>query len=452
MSTGLLAQKRLNKAKAGKQEAISAMEALLEEAGDNDLTAEQEEEYSSFEADVARFDAQMKQAESLLAHAANGQPKRQTTKLTGTLAGESNESEAKIVKVEEGWKKDPKCGFTSHREFFNSVINATRTGDESPQLRFLAAAGSDEQSTVHDAYGGYLLPVGLAPGVSTAPVEADPTLPFITNVPMQTQKVEINARVDKNHSTSVAGGVTMYRRAETQAATSSRMAFEQITLSTNGLFGLAYASEELLSLSPQSFVALLDSGFGEAYTAKVMAEKFSGTGVGQPVGILKAGCKIAIAKESGQAADTINGTNLMKMRAQIWRYDSAIWLANHDTLVQLMQCHIAGTNGDVFLFAPGNGVDSPDTLFGRPIYFTDWAKTLGDEGDIVLANWSEYAWATLGGQNVMRDESIHVRFLENERAFRFKVYNDGQPLWNTALTPPNSSTTRSPIVTLAARA
>jgi hypothetical protein len=50
------------------------------------------------------------------------------------------------------------------------------------------------------------------------------------------------------------------------------------------------------------------------------------------------------------------------------------------------------------------------------------------------------------------DESIHVRFLYNERTFRFVLLNAGQPWWKSALTPKHSSNTLSPFVTLAPRA
>jgi len=70
---------------------------------------------------------------------------------------------------------------------------------------------------------------------------------------MSATMVKVNARVDKNHSSSVSGGLTVTRRPETLDGTSSRMAFEQISLEAHELFGLAYASESILSDSPQSF-------------------------------------------------------------------------------------------------------------------------------------------------------------------------------------------------------
>jgi hypothetical protein len=49
-------------------------------------------------------------------------------------------------------------------------------------------------------------------------------------------------------------------------------------------------------------------------------------------------------------------------------------------------------------------------------------------------------------------ESIHVRFAQNEKAFRATTRNDGQLWWRTALTPKKGANTLSPVVTLAVRA
>lgn len=447
MSRVLKEQQAIRKLEADKQENLQLMQALLE---DGEMEAEEvDSQYDDFEKANADIDAKIAVHQKNIKRFSDWAAKVDLQKQQKPQAGHAG---GQIGRIEDQWKQDPKCGFRDHRDFFSAVMESTVTGSTSPQLNFLATAGSDEANTQHDAYGGYFIPEGLLPGVQTVPVEADPTISLVTNIPMTATKVSFNARVDKNHSTSVAGGVSMYRRAEAQTVASSRMEFEQVKFDTNGLFGISYATEEILERSPVSFAAMLDAAFGEAYTSKVMAEKFSGTGVGEPLGILNADCKIRVAKESGQAADTINATNLTKMRARIYRYSTAIWLANHDTIVQLMSCHIAGTNSDSFLFVPGNGTDKPDTLFGRPIYFTEWAKTVGDEGDITLCNWSEYGWGTYGSPRPQRAESMHVRFLNHERAFKFYVYNDGQPLWNSPLTPANSSSTLSPFVTLAARA
>ena len=48
-------------------------------------------------------------------------------------------------------------------------------------------------------------------------------------------------------------------------------------------------------------------------------------------------------------------------------------------------------------------------------------------------------------------ESVHVRFVEHERAFKFWQRGDGTPWWSSVLTPRNGATL-SPFVVLEPRA
>ena len=75
---------------------------------------------------------------------------------------------------------------------------------------------------------------------------------------------------------------------------------------------------------------------------------------------------------------------------------------------------------------------------------------MGDAGDLILAVWSEYLEGIYQAMNMA--ESIHVRFVENERAFRFTMRCGGAPWWRTALTPHKSAATLTPYVRINARA
>ena len=96
---------------------------------------------------------------------------------------------------------------------------------------------------------------------------------------------------------------------------------------------------------------------------------------------------------------------------------------------------------------PSNG--QVESFVGRPIFFIEECQTLGTKGDIYNCTWSEYLEGTY--QRMASAESMHVRFENHERAFKFWVRDDGQPWWKTALTPRNSSDTLSPFVSLDTR-
>jgi len=88
-------------------------------------------------------------------------------------------------------------------------------------------------------------------------------------------------------------------------------------------------------------------------------------------------------------------------------------------------------------------------LKGRPVVPVEYCDTVGDLGDIILADFSQYAVTDRGA--VQAASSIHVQFLTDQTCFRFIYEIDGQPLWPSALTPKNSTSTLSPFVALAAR-
>ena len=377
--------------------------------------------------------------------------------------------------------KDPRRGFASPREFLSVVMDVAMGNEADERVKalivrdkddkaagepivmlpraftpsgLLATAGSDEQGEYDNRYGGFAVPGPTRlPGVLAVGFEGDPTAGLTQPIPMATPSVEIMARVDKDHTTSVSGGFTVARKAETVALSGSRGSLEMITMKASSMFGMAYATEELLQDSPQSFIAIIDSGLRTEFGAQALKEKLRGKGGDQFLGILTAlaasslGPTISIAKEAGQVADTIVAENVIKMAARSWGYGNSIWLANHDTRPQLMRMYIAvGTSGWP-LYQVQNGF--PDSLMGRPIFYTEFANTVGDQGDVMLCNWSQFLEGLY--QPLQSAESVHVRFLNHERAFKLWLRNAGAPWWRSALTPAKSSATLSPFVVLDAR-
>ena len=90
------------------------------------------------------------------------------------------------------------------------------------------------------------------------------------------------------------------------------------------------------------------------------------------------------------------------------------------------------------------------SLMGRPMIEIEQAATLGSAGDLSLVDLSQYLLIKKGG--VQFAASIHVEFLSAQQAFRFILRINGIPLWSQPLTPFKGSNTRSPFITLAARA
>ncbi len=411
-----------------------------------DLSEEETKAIDAINGDVDAIDAKVEAAQKLAKIkdriAANDAPVSALTQ---------NDNGPIVTGMRSRAESDPMAGFKNQTDFIQAVVRASTEKVLDERLRPLAAAGSDEQSGASNPFGAFLLPTALAPNVLSIDPMLDPTASLVSSIPMETRSIELPFLVDKNHSGgSYVGGQRWLRRAETQAAISSRSQLGQCKLTATALTGLTFSSNELLADSPVSVAAMIQANFARGLAPTLLDEKINGTGVGQFLGVINAPATISIAKEGSQTADTIVGANISKMRARAYNYGSCIWMASPDALPALTQAHLTMTNTDIPLFTFGNGLDRPDTLMGRPIYFVEQCPTLGDVGDLICANWSEYLVGTRGG--VENSSSVHVRFIEGEEVFRAEVRNDGKPWWNTAMTPKNGGATLSPFVTIAARA
>jgi HK97 family phage major capsid protein len=179
----------------------------------------------------------------------------------------------------------------------------------------------------------------------------------------------------------------------------------------------------------------------------------NGSGAGRPLGILNANCKIRVDKEVGQAAQTINYDNVRKMWARLHgpSRKNAVWFVSQDAEPELWNMYLAIGTGGGPVFLPGGGASERpySTLFGRPIVPIEQCQSLGTEGDIVLADMTEYALAVIGG--IRTQFSIHVRFQWDEQVMKAVFRADGQPKWASAVTPYNGGDTQSPFITLQTR-
>jgi HK97 family phage major capsid protein len=249
------------------------------------------------------------------------------------------------------------------------------------------------------------------------------------------------------------GGVQAYWAAEAGTVTATKPTFNQPRLDLEKLLAFYYATSEVLQDST-ALGALAERAFINEMAFKVDDAYVNGDGAGKPLGYIKSSALVTVAKETGQAADTIVFENIVKMWSRMWAPSrkNAVWYINQDCEPQLYALSLAVGTGGVPVYMPANGLSGEPygTLFGRPVIPIEMCTTVGDKGDIALVDMGQYLEIDKGG--VERTESIHVRFLYDESCFRFSYRVNGMPLWNSALTPYKGSNTLSPFVTLAARA
>lgn len=249
------------------------------------------------------------------------------------------------------------------------------------------------------------------------------------------------------------GGVRGYWTNEAATMTASKPKFRQIDMSLEKVTALLYATDELLD-DGVALSALVSQALPEELTFKVEDAIINGDGAGKPLGILNAGCLATQAKETGQAAATVVFENISNMWSRGFSRNrlNMVWLMNQEIEPQLDLLTIPGGTAAVPAYMPPGGISQAPygTLKGRPVIPVEYTAALGTVGDLILADLGEYLLIDKGG--VAAAQSIHVRFLFEETTFRWSYRVNGQPIWNSALTPFKGSSTLSPFVALATRA
>ena len=233
------------------------------------------------------------------------------------------------------------------------------------------------------------------------------------------------------------GGIRGYWKDEAELKIASKPTFRQIELNLHKVTALIYATDELLQDS--SVLQKIVSEAASDELAFLLNDAIiNGTGAGQPLGILNSPSLVTITKEAGQNADTIVFENIMKMWGALLprARKSAVWLINQNIEPQLYQMSIAVGTGGIPVYMPAGGVSGLpySTLFGRPVIPHESCATLGDIGDIILADFTNgYLLARKGG--VQSAMSIHVLFAYDESVFRFVMRVDGQPILANSILP-----------------
>ncbi len=337
-------------------------------------------------------------------------------------------------------------GFKSLGEFAFHVRNAA-AGQGRIDPRLMAAA-STYGNTEAGPDGGFAVPPMFANSIASTAMEEQSLLSMADNTPISGNSMSF----PKDETTPWGStGVTATWDGEGDSANQKKPVIGLDTLRLRKLRVLVPATDELLADAP-AMTAHLTRKMSEAVLWKSNDAIINGTGAGMPLGILNAGSLVAQAKETSQTADTIVAANIAKMYGRVLKGAGAnlAWLINPDAYAQI----ITMTLGDQPIWtAPVQGMrNAPDgLLLGRPIILTDACDTVGDQGDIVLANMAGYRAITKAGGEEF-SESMHLWFDQDVTAFKLIFRMDGQPALTSAVTPPNSAVTRSHFVALAARA
>lgn len=334
-------------------------------------------------------------------------------------------------------------GFKSIEE----VAQAIQLGDSRRTLMLTGAGGGIPSD------GGFLVPQTFMFDTLDKSLESEIVRPRCRVEPMTTPTKSISTYDDSTHASGVLyGGLTAQWIEEGGEIDYQFAKVRQIQLVAKTMVFLTAASNELLQDAPS-----YSSGLTGRLTAALnwnidRVTLATGTGAGQPKAIMHDAALITVAKETNQPADTIVWENLTKMFSRLHPacLANSVWVVLQSAIPQLLSLSIAvGTGGSVVpVMSESNGQFK---ILTRPVVITEKLNPLGDLGDCMLVDLSQYAVGIV--RNGMRlDQSSHLLFKTDESTWRLIVHVDGQGTWKQAFQPVNSADTLSWCVTLAARA
>lgn len=344
--------------------------------------------------------------------------------------------------------------FKSLGEQMAAVMTAGRPGGHVDPRLFNAATGLGESVQTS---GGFLVQQDFATNMMNEVITSGVLASRCKRIQIgpNSDGIKINGIDESSRASNLWGGIMVYMTDEAGTVTATKPKFRRIELNLHKMMGICYLTDDLMkdSAALEGFVT---QGFTSAFRWKLDDQIFQGSGAGECLGLMNAGCLVSVAAESGQKASTIVAENIVNMYSRRFAAQTSnyVWLYNQSIEPQLFTMSLAVGTGGIPIYMPAGGLsDAPYArLMGLPAIAIEHAAALGTAGDIVLANLTDgYILAEKGG--IRQDVSIHVQFLYDEQVLRFIARFDGQPWRATSLTPykGGSGATQSHFIALATR-
>lgn len=340
-------------------------------------------------------------------------------------------------------------GFKSAVEFFAAALS----GKWDPRLRPLNVGTGQYEHT--GSLGGYLVPAPVSDALMDEVFQDSILLPLVRRLPLTGKTTTYPRFAFADRSVGLLGGFQGEWLAEGAVGTLQAAQIEALAATAKKLAIFAKASQEMVEDAPL-FVQEFQPALRRAIAYSLDRALVRGTGAGQPLGLTRDPAMIVVAPESGQAADTFNFLNATKMFSAMYPagLGRAVWLAGPSVVPQLvgMKDFVRNDAGTVVggEAAAKMGDGGQLTLLGRPILVTEHLAPLGDLGDVLFVDLSQYGFFPRREVYVETSSSPHWSSVEID--FRCILRADGMGLWATAgKRPGDALPTESWIVGLGAR-
>ncbi len=363
---------------------------------------------------------------------------------------------AEAKNIEDKGVQDKPKEFKTWREFCIATYNAGIIGGKTKVDERLVAFKDDgpepstKQSTMVEgvgASGGFLVPTEFRAELMGVVAETALVRGRATVLPMTRRQLQVPV-LDQTGTTAGIphwfGGMQFFWAEEATEKTLTEAAFRQISLVAHKLIGYTRASDELLDDSAISLSAFLAGPLGMAGGIAWMEDFafISGSGAGQPLGVINAGATITVARAATLA---VSYDDLTSMVENFLPSGRGVWFYTQSGLAELMRLSGPAANPS-FVWQPSARDGVPDNLFGMPAIRTEKVPVLGTAGDFILADWSFYLIGDRQATTLENTQFDRWRF--DETSWRAVHRVDGQPWLSAPLTLQDSVTQVSPFVIL----
>lgn len=367
---------------------------------------------------IAYTDEMQKTDETAIKETINSEVNK-TLKENKMTTEKTEEVKIEVTKNPPMWK--------SMSEFLGAVVKADRDGVIDNRL-VQKVSGQSETSN-GGADGGYTVSTDIANFI-TQQIQAESVMakkcskmeigPLFTGIKVP----QLNETV--RNQASLYGGIRCYCVAEGIAKTPFVDKITQATASLKKLCAVNYITDELLQ-DNTAFESFIRMNVGKAFAWTLDNEIINGT-----LTVCTAIVNNAATAEQAFAGAAPTAAEISLMYARNLNRTRAEWFISGNQYATLISLATAGTFP---LYQPNYAVAPLGTLMGRPINVIEQAGITTDESSFMFLDLSDYLLVTKGGIN--EATSIHVKFLEDETAFRWVLRVGGIPLMASTVTMPD---------------
>lgn len=387
-----IAEMRRNKANL-----VAEARKLLDKAGaeKRDLTAEESQEYERRMAEINKATASITQEEELQRH-----------EMMAAAKGEQQEREEKAGEFR---------GLAEMLAVIRFMPNDPRLGK-----RFIYEDGIPVANTETDEQGGYLVPDRFIEDILKIGPEDAIVRPRAQVIPAgYPPDAQIDIPVLAQSAHGIYGGVEVEWIDEGEEKPASKPKFDLKSLKPHEVAGRIVVTDKLLR-NARAFEPLVRDLLRQAVIGAEEVAFLSGSGVGQPTGIIGHVSNVLVNRAGAGAVVYADVVNMYSVQLMGGRY---VWIASQTTLPQLMTLTDAVGN---LIWQPNAREGAPGTLLGVPCLVTGRSPVLGNRGDLMLCDLKYYL--IKDGSGVFVDALSSGEYFDHNKTVIKITWNvDGNP-------------------------